>query len=384
MRGDQPQIGSIARIATAMVSTSLPADFRIAHGTDARRRDHVLVRITATDGSEGFGESSPLTYFTGETAESTRALIDHHLAPMTVGTSVTRLGPLHRMWNQAFPGNAAAKCAIDLALHDLLGRCLGLPVVDLLGGSVTDRLPVYKAIGFGLPYAVVFEAERLWDLGIRAFKLKVGEGIDADLAKLNALRERFGSDVQIIIDGNGGYTPQNAVRLLRKADPFDIAYIEQPVPGEDIEGLTFVRAHGGVPVMADESLHTVRDAQRLLAAGAVDLLGLKLIKTGGLWPARQIAGLAEAVGVTCVVISPFDTQLGVAAAAHLAATFPQPLAGQGLGTFLVTDGEPVRHLTVENGELIMPTEAGLGITPDPALFDGLKGGTWSGNDLCQV
>ena len=380
MGGEQPTIARVARIETAMVSTSLPADFRIAHGTDPRRRDHVLVRITATDGSEGFGEASPLTHFTGETAESTRALIDHHLAPMTVGERVTRLGPLHRMWNRAFPGHAAAKCAIDLALHDLLGRRLNLPVADLLGGGESDRLPIYKAIGFGLPCAVVDEAERLWDLGIRTYKLKVGEGIDADLAKLNALRERFGSDVHIILDGNGGYAPRDAVRLLRKADPFDIAYIEQPVPGEDVEGLAFVRAQGGVPVMADESLHTVRDAQRLLAAGAVDLLGLKLIKTAGLWPARQIAALAEAGGVTCVVISPFDTQLGVAAAAHLAATFPQPLASQGLGTFLVTEGEPVRHLTVEDGELMVPAAAGLGITPDPALFDALKGGTRSGND----
>lgn len=362
----------VARIDTASVATHLPDPFRVSHGTDLRRREHVLVRVITKDGAEGFGEASPLTFFTGETAESARMAVECYLAPLTIGIDANQVAALHRAWDRAYPGHGAAKCALDLAIHDLLARRAGQSVADLLGGRAHERLPLYKAIGFGSPEHVVAECERLWELGIRAVKLKVGEGTAADLAKLRALRERFGDRVEIVLDGNGGYTPQEAVRLLRRAEPLDVVYVEQPVPGEDLEGLAFVRAHGGVPVMADESVHTLRDAHRLISAGAVDLLGIKLIKTGGLRAASQIAALAEACGVTCVVISPFDTQLGVAAAAHLAATFPQPLAAQGLGTFLVATGEEDRHLVVEDGALVVPTGTGFGVTPDPRLFEGRR------------
>jgi L-alanine-DL-glutamate epimerase-like enolase superfamily enzyme len=358
----------IRAIETAIVSTFLSGEFRVSHGADTRQRDHVLVRIIDGDGVAGFGESSPLTFFTGETAESVRHAIDAYLAPLTVAQDATQLAALHRAWDRAFPGHGAAKCALDLALHDLLARRSERPVADLLGGIANAWLPLYKAIGFGSAEYVVAEAEGLWEIGIRRFKLKVGEGTRHDLAKLSALRERFGFEAEIVLDGNGGYAPQEAVRLLRHAEPFGVTYIEQPVPGDDLEGLAFVRANGGVPVMADESLHTLRDAHRLICMGAVDLFGIKLIKTGGLWPARQIAALAEACGVACVVISPFDTQLGIAAAAHLAATFPQPLHAQGLGTFLVASGEAQRQLRVVDGMLEVPAAAGFGVAPEAALF----------------
>lgn len=363
----------IARIDTAITTTSLPRDFRISHGTDSRIREHVLVRIEDEDGVQGFGEASPLTFFTGETASSVRTALTDYFAPLTLGIDAYQIAALHRTWNGSYPGHGAAKCALDLAIHDLVARRADRPVADLFGGAVHQRIPLYKAIGFGSPEEVVEEGEALLQLGIRTFKLKVGEGVSHDLSKLAALRDRFGSEVEIVLDGNGGYSPQDAVRLLRKSDPYDVAYIEQPVPGEDLEGLAFVRSHGGVPVMADESVHTVRDAHRLIAMGAVDLFGIKLIKTGGLWPASQIAALAEACGVTCVLISPFDTQLGVAAAIHLASTFPQPLAAQGLGTFLVTSGEDDRQLRAEEGAALMPSGAGFGIIPDRGIFE-MEGG----------
>ena len=358
----------IERIDTARLATYLPSDFRVAHGTDLRHREHVLVRVTTGDGAEGFGEASPLTFFTGETADSVQETVEQYLAPMTVGTDPHQLAALHRAWNGAFPGHGAAKCALDLAIHDVIARRAGRSVADLLGGVSNPRLPLYKAIGFGRPEQVVAEAERLSALGIHTLKLKIGEGTRLDLAKLEALRDRFGDQIAIILDGNGGYAAQEAVRFLRRAEPYDVDYIEQPVPGDDLEGLAFVRAHGGVPVMADESVHTLRDAHRLIAAGAVDLLGIKLIKTGGLRPAAQISALAEANGVSCVVISPFDTQLGVAAAAHLAATFPSPLASQGLGTFLVATDDADRQLVVEDGALLVPSGPGFGFTPDVGLF----------------
>lgn len=360
----------IVRLDSAVTTTRLPRELRVAHGTDLILREHVIVRLMNADGVCGYGEASPLTFFTGETAETVRFAVEKYLGPLTMGREPQEISALHRLWDQTYPGYRAAKCALDTALYDLLARSVGLSVADFLGGSAARQVPMYKAIGFGSTDQVVEEGESLWDLGIHSFKLKIGDQPSKDFENLVALRERFGDGLEIILDGNGGYTAQEAVRFLRRAEPFNVAYIEQPVPGQDVEGLAFVRAHGGVPVMADESVYTLRDAYQLIRGGAVDLLGIKLIKTAGLYPARQIAALAEEFGVKCVVISPFDTELGVAANAQLASTFLPPFASQGLGTFLVAGGDKIGQLKVNSGALMVPPGPGLGVEPNPNLFEG--------------
>jgi o-succinylbenzoate synthase len=360
----------INRVETVIVRTRLPREMRMTHVDGFTEREHVVVRVTNRDGLIGFGEASPLTFFTGETAEGTKFALDRYLGPLTLGRSPHEVSVLHRTWDRAFPGYRAAKCALDVALHDLFARSVGLTLADLLGGSESRHIPIYKAIGFGPTETVVREAEELWGLGLRTFKVKVGDDRRQDIENLENLRARFGDSVNLIVDANGAFRPQDAVRFLRDSAPYKIAYIEQPVPGWDIEGLSFVRANGGVPVMADESVYTLRDAVRLIQAGAVDLLGIKLIKTAGLSTARKIATYAEEFGVSCVVISPFDTSLGVSASAQLASTFLPPLEAQGLGTFLVAEGQDLDTLDVNNGVLTIPSGLGLGVEPDERLFEG--------------
>jgi L-Ala-D/L-Glu epimerase len=360
--------GVVAQIETVVVSTSMPRDLRVSHGVDLGRRDHVIVRVTSTSGQVGYGEASPLTFFTGETAETAKTCIDRYLAPWVIRQSPIRIDAIHRGWERSFPGHRAAKCALDVALYDLKARTLGLSVADLLGGRVAQSVPMYKAIGFGTEEQVVAEGQELWDLGLRSFKLKIGDHPDRDLRNLIALRERFGEPLEIILDGNGGYSAQEAVRFLRKAEPWGVSYVEQPVPGHDIEGMAFVRAHGGVSVMADESVYTLRDTYQLIRRGAVDLIGIKLIKTAGFHNARKIADFAYEMGVPCVVISPFDTQLGVSASVQLASTFPSSIA-HGLGTFLVATSSGAGQLEVRDGALVVPTGPGLGVEPDGNLFE---------------
>lgn len=364
----ESRLSRIAAIDTVITTTELKRDFQISKGTDTKAREHVLVRITDEDGAQGFGEASPLQFFTGETATTTRFAIDEYLAPLTINQDPRTTSALHRLWNQHYPNYRAAKCALDVALHDLVARRAQLTVADLLGGVSSPRLPLYKAIGFGTPEETVEEGEFLWSLGLRSFKLKIGDTPQRDIANLRALRERFGDELEIILDGNGGYTAQKAVGVLRQAREYNVAYIEQPVPGDDIAGMAFVRAHGGVPVMADESLYSLRNAYDLIRADAVDLFGIKLIKTAGLTTARQIAALAQEFGVRCVVISPFDTDIGIAASAMFASTFAPETESQGLGTFFaVAEGETT-SLKVEDGHLLVPNGIGLGVAVDTTLF----------------
>lgn len=364
-----PNISHVASVEAVIITTELRQEFKISKGVDSKTREHVLVRIMDDQGHQGFGEASPLQFFTGETADSTKTAIDQYLAPLTIGQNPRGTSEMHRRWNSHFPGYRAAKCALDLALHDLVARTAKLSVADLLGGKATSRLPLYKAIGFGSAEETLKEGEHLWSLGLRSFKLKIGDSLAADIANLKVLRERFQDELEIILDGNGGYTAQQAVRLLREAWQYNVSYIEQPVPAEDIAGMAFVRAHGGVPVMADESIYTLRNAFDLIQAGAVDLFGIKLIKTAGFTTARQISALAQEFGIQCVVISPFDTAVGLAANAMLASTFPASTTSQGLGTFFADTSQSDSPFQIENGHLLLPMGSGIGIEIDSSLFD---------------
>jgi len=360
---------TVKSIEAVITTTELRQEFKISKGTDSKTREHVIVRITDDQGFHGYGEASPLQFFTGETADITKTAIDRYLAPLTLGQSPHSIDEHHRRWTKHYPGYRAAKCALDIALHDLVARKANLRISDLFGGTSSISLPIYKAIGFGTPEETLEEAEYLWSLGLRSFKLKVGDTLVRDIANLKALRERFQDDIEIILDGNGGYTAQQAVRLLREAWQYNVSYIEQPVPGEDIAGMAFVRAHGGVPIMADESIFTLRNAFDLIQAGAVDLFGIKLIKTAGFTTARQISTLAHEFGVKCVVISPFDTSIGIAANVSLASTFPSPPESQGLGTFFADVDVNDNPFEVEDGHLLLPHGYGLGVEVDSAIFD---------------
>lgn len=354
---------SVLRIATTVTSTTLPRPFHVAHGVDDPRREHVIVTVEARsersrEAVVGKGEASPLTFFTGETAGSVAYMIDHHLGPRLVERADLALADAIKDLEGAFPGHPAAMAGIDMALHDAMARARGRGV-DALLGVHHDRVPVYKAVGIGDVGESVADAEHLIQRGFRALKLKVGLDVRADLARLAAVREAVGDDIHICADANEGYGVADAIRFARDASKYDLAYLEQPVSRHDVAGLRAVRCHGGVPVMADESLHELRDAATLLTSGAVDLFGLKLVKTGGLFRARQVAELAEAYGVACVVISPFDSVLGATANVHFAASLPAPLLPQGLGTTVVAGGDSGPPLRFEDGHIVVPRGVGF-------------------------
>lgn len=361
-------MSKILKVETAITTTRLHRNLRLSHGSGLERQRHVIVRLTTEDGVQGFGEASPLTFLTGETVETARFAIDHLLAPTLVGREAINIAALHRHWSRTLPGHNAAKCAIDVALHDLVAREGQMPIAALLGGRDVDVLPAYKAIGIGTPADIANEASELLELGLRRFKLKVGRNLQQDLENLRVLRDTVGERSEIIVDGNGGYTAQQAVRFLRLAEPFNVAYIEQPVLPGDIAGLAFVRAHAITPVMADEAVFTLRDVYQLIRQDAVDLLGIKLIKTAGLYHARRIAALAEEFGIGCVVISPFETELGVAASVHMAASLSQLGQSHGLGSFLAATEGRDTQLDARSGGIAVPTGPGLGITPPSSWF----------------
>jgi L-alanine-DL-glutamate epimerase-like enolase superfamily enzyme len=217
--------------------------------------------------------------------------------------------------------NTSAKAAVDIALHDLYCRVLDISLYKLLGGF-TDSLKTDITVGIDDPEVMKQDAAGRVKEGFHVLKIKVGHDEQLDLKRIESIRAVVGSEVLLRLDANQGWTRKQAVRIIQTLEDRElgIELIEQPVPAHDFEGLKFITDRVNIPIMADESVFSPRDAFRLLEMSAVDLLNIKLMKCGGIRQALQIAAIAEAAGVECMIGSMMESTLSVAAAAHVAAS----------------------------------------------------------------
>jgi L-alanine-DL-glutamate epimerase-like enolase superfamily enzyme len=355
-------VSVIAGASARVIARQSPARLNTSYADAADIRERVIVAVTTEDGVTGWGEASPLPFFTGETVASVHLQLEQTYLPRLIGRSPFALTAIMRDLD-TLPENSSAKAAIDIALHDLQGRLLGRPVVDLLGGAVRDRVPVTMPIGIEPVPEAVAKAEAAVGRGIGTLKLKIGRDTAADVERVRAIRAAVGPAVRLRVDANAGYTVPVAIRLLHQLAAFDLEYVEQPVAGWDRAGLAEVRRATGLPIMADESLHTIRDAVELIERGAADVFAIKLIKTGGLAQARVIAALAAAHRIDIVVVSPYETEVGIAAGLALALAAPTATRAQELGIFFEEPG----GVRIEDGYLYPSQAPGLGLGTAPAL-----------------
>jgi L-Ala-D/L-Glu epimerase / N-acetyl-D-glutamate racemase len=347
------------------------ARLRTSYGEAPVDRPHVIVEIGA-EGIVGLGEASPLPEFTGETAASILHILKERYLDALIGLDVTEIGPIVAHLERLLPGNTSARAAIDMALHDAAGKVFGVPVSTLLGGARRSSIRTVTAMGIETVPDAVAQAERSFAEGFRTFKMKVGTDPVADVARVRAVREALGADAIIRIDANQGYDPPTAIAVLRRLEDCDIEYIEQPVARWNHAGLAHVRRATGARVLADESLHSIQDALNLIRAEACDLFAIKLIKTGGLARARQIAGIGEAAGIDCIVISPFETQIGSAAGLHMALALPICHHAHELTVF-ASQANMARTGIRLDGEILTPAAApGLGVDGIVEMEHGTK------------
>ena len=346
--------------SAALIHRTSSSVLNTSYGIAAQVRPHVLVRLTADDGQIGLGEASPLPSFTGETAESILLHLHHVFLPMLLGTSPFDVASIHERMDW-LPANTSAKAAIDIALYDLMGKGTGVPVTSLIGGTVRPDVPVTFPLGIDDIHETVTKAVSAVERGIATLKMKIGHDPDADVARVKAVRSAVGPHVKIRIDANQGYDVPSAARIVTRLADVGIEYVEQPVAQWDLAGLAAVRRATGVPIMADESLHSLRDAVQLIEHEAVDIFAIKLIKTAGLTQARHIAALAAAHQIDIVVISPFDMQIGAAAGLALALSAPTGTRAHELRVFDSQADMAETDIRCEHGRIAGSTAPGLGV-----------------------
>lgn len=314
----------IRSIAVREHAVPLSKPYTIASGTtDAV--ELVLVEITGDAGLVGLGAGTPEPTVTGETFAACRAALAPERTERLVGSDLAAIGALLHRVERRWHETPAAAAALDMALHDLRARALGLPVVELLG-RVHDALPTSVTIGILPVDEAVAEAERLVANGFCALKIKVGLDLDRDLERVARIRERVGAGVALRVDGNCGYRPVEVERLVTGCLAAAVELVEQPCPPEADAELQALPSAMRRLLVADESIHSPADALRLAVStggggGGEPLFGgfvIKLMKCGGIAPALRIAAIAESAGIELMWGCMDESALGIAAALHAA------------------------------------------------------------------
>ena len=339
------------------------------------RRTNVLVRIETDTGEFGIGEI--WNNFPSWGAYEKIATLIHGVRPLLLGEDPREIGTIHHklfkhltilclQWGAIGPMHHSIS-GVDIALWDIIGKHYGLPIHKLLGGKLQDEVKVYASgLGPRLSDELVLKHQ---EMGITSFKLKVGNNADLDLQNLKRLREMMGPDGHLMIDANQAWNRQSAIHNLMKFKSFDIAWIEEPLPCDDIEGLRYIREKTGLPVAAGENIYGRKQARKALEQEALDIIQPDLSKNGGISEARIIAEMAGSFG------SPYAPHyLGgavcFAASLHFIASIPG-------GLILEMDANPnpfreqlfTNPFTIKDGKVKVPDLPGLGFELDQEFVD---------------
>ncbi len=332
----------------------------------------VLVRIETDGGAVGYAQVRPPTPWLGETTESIIAAIRRYYGPAIIGLSVHDRQEALRRFDAMLPRNSVAQAALEIALHDVAGRALGVPVYALLGGS-RQEIPLDWSVSLNPDEKMVEESVRaVRQHGVRIICLKVGprERWAADVAIFKAVRGAVGPDVEIGIDPNEGYDAATTIRVLRQLESDHVAYVEQPLPRADVAGLRALRGASDAPLLIDESAITLAETLHVIQASACDGIVLKLWKTSGLTGARAMGALAHSAGLSTTIGGvAHGSVLEAAACAHLYSSLPaRAMAAEFVLGLNVVDLDPVVGLpadfTPRNGSVITPDGPGLGVEVD--------------------
>ncbi len=329
--------------------------------------ENIMVSVKLEDGTEGLGASAPTVAITGDSTKGIIMIIEEVIKPHLIGLEIENINELSKLIQSSCVGNTSAKAAVEIALYDAVSKRWQLPLYQYLGGK-SNVLKNDMTVSVDEPDEMAKGALSLINSGFSTMKIKLGKDWKRDVERVSTIRAAVGDQVSIRIDANQGWTTKQAISIIHEMEKrkLNIDFVEQPVRAHDIEGLKEVKRSVQVPIMADESLFSPRDAWKLLSEHAVDLLNIKLMKTGGIRRALQIADIAEAAGVECMIGSMMESSVSVAAAAHLATAHPN-ITMIDLDAPLWIKDEPFEGIHFKKDQLLITDKPGLGVKRKSSL-----------------
>jgi L-alanine-DL-glutamate epimerase-like enolase superfamily enzyme len=333
--------------------------------------ESALVRVETDTGLAGWGEGTPDPHVTGETfggvVETLKVIV-----PALIGRDPLDRTAALRAVEGRIGGAPTARAALDIALHDLAGKALGVPVHTLLGGRAKESLTISRVVSLKSPEQMARDAATHIANGFRTVKLKVGvyDDVRGDIRRVAAVREALGPDVKIKIDVNQGWRNAGvAIQGARGVAEHHPEYVEQPVDWRDLEGLGEVRRASGVPIMGDEAIHDARDALRAVQLRACDLINIKLMKTGGLLAALRLNAIAETAGYACQVGTMVESSIASAAGLHLALALANVETVEMGGPIMLAEDIGTLKDHYDGDRITIPTGPGLGVEPDERVIE---------------
>lgn len=380
------------------------ADIEAIHVSLPTRREHkwaglteaiggyVLIRMSDDADHVGWGEAPVLKdwggdygrYF-GESPGTTLSVLGDYLTKAVKGVEVGDLAGLHAQMDRAIKGYPYAKAALDIAAYDLAGRAFGLSSAMLLGGWARAKVMVTHSIGLlGFEEAEA-EVSKVAQQGIKTIKVKVGVEPDRDVEMVARIRAVVGSGVALCVDANQGWaSPREAIRTVRRMEPHNLLYVEQPVEG--IDRLAEVARAIDIPVMADETAWNARDALEIAERRAAEIISIYTTKPGGLYRAAEVAAVCRAAGIRCNVNGSVETGVGNRANLIFAAASPavtlscvvpvstpaEQLADGRVAGIYYRDDLITQPMAFEDGAISVPNAPGLGWDVDPAKVERYK------------
>jgi len=368
---------TIRSVETIPLHVPFTTPFKISAGAPRPVVETLLVRIHTEEGLTGIGETQAWRrQGSAETLANLVRTIQDHFAPRLVGRSPFDVAAIMHVLNTEMYNTLYAQAAVGDALYDLIGKALGVPVHDLLGGRCRDRIRVGAVLSMKETTDDVLQsADGFFERGFRHFGLKIGVDPVSDLRNAKALRERFGDAVTLRVDANAALEFGAALQLLTRLEPYDIDVAEQPVALWDLDGMAELARAVAIPIMADECVSTDHSLLEVIRRRAASVVQTKVAKNGGIHYIRGLWNLARAAGMRIYPGNHPSTSVATASVAHMCAAWPEPLMegvfAVGVSGALAADVVQTPIAPV-NGEIPVPTGPGLGVEPDEDRIAALR------------
>jgi len=355
----------IESIEAIPLAASFNTTFRFGT-TDRSTSPNVIVIIRTDDGHVGYGEAVPVPAFTSETQRSIVELVEERIAPVAVGRNPYDRQPLLADIAKVLRFAPFTISAFDMALLDLQGRALGVPVHTLLGGAFRSSTQVHGSVGWDEDPARMVEIAVEQAQTYSSLKLYAGRGeLGRDLDRLQAVRDAVGPDIQLFVDVNTMWEPSDLVRALPRVREIGLSGLEQPLPLAAAALQNQIMAGHSIDIIADEAVRTVADAARVVTERSATVINVGLSKLGGLTAAVQAAQLAHAHGVGVHVGSVIEMGIGTAAGLHLAAALPRlAYPSYLMGPLKYAQQITQEQIKVVDGHIAIPQGPGLGVEVD--------------------